>query len=283
MAVRSASTSTRTEDKPTETDEEKAPTQPKDPETMTSETAVGAYAPEETNADPGTLEVPWTSDDITILAMGLQRCGPFFMGNDVRSVESAKGAAVSILETFAAMNFEQPQPTTEFYKEQLERGNFGDPLLDEHKEVMADVERQQRAGNHRLPFNFPEHYPTPTEKVANLRQRMDQTDEQGPADENSVPVAPRSTSSPENKVSTEKPEDKSSEGPDESDKTVPPTPTSARTPSSTPGSPEGSSETGEKRTSGTTTSSTSSSPSSTSSPTQSSSGDPTPSTGPTSK
>jgi hypothetical protein len=149
--------------------ETRNPTQPKDPSTKTSETSAGAHqGTEEQAVEPGTLEVPWTDRDVRLLAVALQTTGPFVLGNDVRSAESAEGVAVQLLELFQVMDFEQPKPKAEFHEERVE--------------LYADQLRENRAGNARRPTSLPEHTPTPTEQVANRRRRDDETDDKGTSD-----------------------------------------------------------------------------------------------------
>jgi hypothetical protein len=136
-------------------------TDTKDPATRTTETEPGAHHSTETQVE----EVPWSDRDVDLLAIALQTTGPFVLGNDVRSPESARGVAVQLLELFEACGFNQPKP-----KKDVE----GDRL-----EVFADELREQRAGNQRTPPTYPEHTPTPTEQRANERRRLDETDEKG--------------------------------------------------------------------------------------------------------
>lgn len=113
-------------------------------------------------------EVPWDEKDVDLLALALQRVGPYFLGNDVRSAESSRSVAILLLEGFLAMKYEQPKPTADFKKDVAEQAS-----------AYLDELSQQRSGNARLPTSRPDPTPTPTEQVANARREADATDDKG--------------------------------------------------------------------------------------------------------
>lgn len=118
--------------------------------------------------EPEVEEVPWDDKDVDLLALALQRVGPFFLGNDVRSAESARAVALELLQLFLDMGYEQPAPSAEFKDYAKAQAS-----------VYLDESIQQRSGNARLPSNLPEHTPTPTEQVANARRKNDETADEG--------------------------------------------------------------------------------------------------------
>jgi hypothetical protein len=63
-------------------------------------------SPQTTENPPEVPEVPWTDEDVETLTVALQRVGPFYLGNDVRSVESAKAVALEILRINDEMGYE---------------------------------------------------------------------------------------------------------------------------------------------------------------------------------
>jgi hypothetical protein len=118
--------------------------------------------------EPEVEEVPWDDKDVDLLALALQRVGPFFLGKDVRSAESARTVALELLQLFLDMGYEQPKPSADFAEYARTQTT---PYMDELQ--------QQRSGNARLPSSLPEHTPTPTEQVANQRRKQDETADDG--------------------------------------------------------------------------------------------------------
>jgi hypothetical protein len=129
------------------------------PDTVTKETST---------EEPEVEEVPWEDKDVDLLALALQRVGPFFLGNDVRSVESARAVALELLQAFLDMGYEQPKPAADFAEYAKTQAS-----------VYLDESLQQRSGNARLPSNLPEPSPTPTEQMANARRKNDETSDEG--------------------------------------------------------------------------------------------------------
>jgi len=118
--------------------------------------------------EPEVEEVPWDEKDVDLLALALQRVGPFFLGNDVRSAESARNVALQLLQIFVDMGYEQPKPGPEF-AEYVKSATL--PYMDE----LA----QGRTGNARRPASLPDASPTPTEQTANARRKADDTADEG--------------------------------------------------------------------------------------------------------
>lgn len=118
--------------------------------------------------EPEVEEVPWEDKDVDLLALALQRVGPFFLGNDVRSAESARMVALDLLQAFLDMGYEQPKPTGDF-AEYAKTQTM--PYLDETA--------QRSSGNARRPPTLPEAAPTPTEQQDNLRRKHDDTADEG--------------------------------------------------------------------------------------------------------
>jgi hypothetical protein len=117
---------------------------------------------------PEVEEVPWDEKDVDLLALGLQRVGPYFLGNDVRSPESARGVALQLLQLFLDMGYEQPKPGPDF-NEYVKSATM--PYM--------DALQQQRSGNARTPPTLPEASPTPTEQTANARRKADASADEG--------------------------------------------------------------------------------------------------------
>jgi hypothetical protein len=118
--------------------------------------------------EPEVEEVPWEDRDVDLLAIALQRVGPFFLGNDVRSAESARKVALDLLQVFLDMGYEQPKPAADFQE-------YVDTQLSPYLDELAN----QRSGNARRPPTTPEHTPTPTEQVATQRRKDDETADDG--------------------------------------------------------------------------------------------------------
>lgn len=108
MAVRPAQTTTKTpqQDDPNTSDEESNESnesqQTKD-DNPTQESASSSVS--DSVALP---DAPYDQEELEDLAVSLQRNGPFFLGNDVRSRESSLGVAKSILDSVVAMGWEKP-------------------------------------------------------------------------------------------------------------------------------------------------------------------------------
>jgi hypothetical protein len=118
--------------------------------------------------EPEVEEVPWDDKDVDLLALALQRVGPFFLGNDVRSAESARTVALELLQLFVDMGYDQPKPGPEFH-EYAKAATM--PYMDELG--------QNRSGNARRPPSLPDASPTPTEQTANARRKNDATADEG--------------------------------------------------------------------------------------------------------
>jgi hypothetical protein len=115
MAVRSGTTTVRPADNPktSESEEENSDTSA----TESEESDTNTTAEENPTQDPNSSSVsdtavlpdaPYDEEEVEDLAVSLQRNGPFFMGNDVRSRESAMKAAKEILDAVIAMGWEKP-------------------------------------------------------------------------------------------------------------------------------------------------------------------------------
>lgn len=111
-------------------------------------------------------EVPWDDKDVDLLSIALQRVAPFFLGNDVRSPESARKVAILLLEAFLDMGYDQPKPGAEFKEyAKVQASSYMDTL------------RQEPSGNSRT--QPAPSTPTPTEQVANQSRKNDPTDDEG--------------------------------------------------------------------------------------------------------
>lgn len=113
MAVRPAQTTTKTpqQDDPNTSDESQ---QEESNESQQEESNESQQKPTQ---DPASSSVsdsvalpdaPYDQEELEDLAVSLQRNGPFFLGNDVRSRESSLGVAKSILDSVVAMGWEKP-------------------------------------------------------------------------------------------------------------------------------------------------------------------------------
>lgn len=80
------------------TDEPTPDTSPPSQETATSSVSDKVALP----------DAPYSQEELEDLAVSLQRNGPFFLGNDVRSRESALGIAKSVLDSVVAMGWDKP-------------------------------------------------------------------------------------------------------------------------------------------------------------------------------
>lgn len=108
MVVRSSTTATKTPvaDDPSTPDVDES--KQEDTTTQQQESPTQESATSSVSDSVALPDAPYDQEELEDLAVSLQRNGPFFIGNDVRSRESALGVAKSILDSVVAMGWEKP-------------------------------------------------------------------------------------------------------------------------------------------------------------------------------